>query len=64
MANVAVYGHTIGIIGSFEQADAARNAIQMFIEGCQHQTVYKYLSKKRRELKKQMMELWEKPDEG
>ena len=63
MANVAIYGHTIGIIGTFEQADAARNAIQMFIEGCQHQTVYKYLSKKRRELKKQMLELWENPEE-
>lgn len=62
MANVAVYGHTIGIIGTFEQADAARNAIQMFIEGCQHQTVYKFLAKKRRELKKQMLELWEKPE--
>ena len=60
-ANVAVYGHTVGIIGSFEQADTAHNAVQMIIEGCQHHTVYKYLQKKRSELKKEKLELWEKP---
>ncbi|MFB3889608.1 MAG: pre-rRNA-processing protein PNO1 [Candidatus Bathyarchaeia archaeon] len=62
-ADVAVYGHTIGLIGTFEQVDAARNAVQMLIEGAQHHTVYSYLQKKRRELKKQMLELWEKPEE-
>ncbi len=61
-ANLAVYGHTVGIIGSFEQADIARNAIQMIIEGCQHHTVYKYLQRKRTELKKKKLELWEKPE--
>jgi ribosomal RNA assembly protein len=58
-ADVVVYGHTVGIIGSFEQADTARNAIQMIIDGCQHQTVYKYLQHKRPELKKEKMQLWE-----
>ena len=62
-ADVVVYGHTIGIIGSFEEADAARNAVQMVIEGCQHHTVYNYLQKKRTELKKQKLELWEKKPE-
>jgi len=61
-ADVVVYGHTVGLIGTFEQADAARNAVQMIVEGSQHHTVYAYLQKKRRELKKQMLELWEKPD--
>ncbi len=61
--NVVVYGHTIGFIGPFEQVDAARNAVQMLIDGCQHHTVYKYLQKKRSEFKKQMLELWEKPEE-
>ncbi|MDR0372422.1 MAG: KH domain-containing protein [Nitrososphaerota archaeon] len=60
-ADVVVYGHTIGIIGSFEQADTARNAVQMIIDGCQHQTVYKYLQRKRTEMKKEKLELWEKP---
>lgn len=62
-AEVVVYGHTVGIIGSFEQSDTARNAIQMIIEGCQHHTVYKYLQRKRTELKKKKLELWEKPPE-
>ena len=62
-ANVVVYGHTVGIIGTYEQADIARNAVQMLIEGCQHHSVYKFLAKKRREMKKQMLELWEKPEE-
>jgi len=60
-ADVVVYGHTVGIIGSFEESDAARNAVQMIVEGCQHHTVYNYLQKKRTELKKQKLELWEKP---
>jgi len=62
-ADVVVYGHTIGIIGSFEQADAARNAMQMIIDGCEHHTMYKYLQKKRTELKKQKLQLWETPPE-
>ncbi|MCW3983141.1 MAG: KH domain-containing protein [Candidatus Bathyarchaeota archaeon] len=60
-ADVVVYGHTVGIIGSFEQADTARNAVQMIVDGCQHHTVYKYLQRKRTELKKEKMELWKKP---
>jgi ribosomal RNA assembly protein len=62
-ANMIVYGHTVGFIGSFEQVDAARNAAQMIIEGCQHHTVYRYLQRKRTELKKEKLELWEKPEE-
>jgi ribosomal RNA assembly protein len=62
-ANVTVYGHTVGIIGSFEEADAARNAVQMIIEGCEHKTVYRYLQRKRTEMKKKKLELWEKPPE-
>jgi ribosomal RNA assembly protein len=62
-ADVVVYGHTVGIIGSFEQADTARNAVQMIVEGCQHHTVYKYLQRKRTELKKEKLQLWEKPPE-
>jgi ribosomal RNA assembly protein len=62
-ADVVVYGHTIGIIGTFEQANVARNAVQMLIDGSQHHTVYRFLQRKRSELKKQMLELWEKPED-
>lgn len=61
-ANVVVYGHTVGLVGSFEQVDTARNAVQMIVEGCQHHTVYNYLQKKRTEMKKEKLELWEKPE--
>jgi len=60
-ANITVYGHTIGIIGSYEEADAARNAVQMIIEGCEHKTVYRYLQRKRTEMKKEKLQLWETP---
>ncbi len=60
-ASVVVYGHTVGFIGTFEQVDVARNAVQMLIDGSQHHTVYKYLQRKRSEFKKQRLELWEKP---
>lgn len=62
-ADVVVYGHTVGIIGTFDQANAARGAIQMLIDGSQHHTVYRFLANKRRELKKQMLELWQRPED-
>ncbi|MGE5556186.1 MAG: KH domain-containing protein [Methanocella sp.] len=62
-ADVVVYGHTVGIIGSYTEADAARNAVQMIIDGCEHHTVYTYLQKKRTELKKEKLKLWETPPE-
>lgn len=62
-ADVVVYGHTVGLIGTFEQVDAARNAVQMIIQGSEHRTVYNFLQKKRRELKKQQLELWERKED-
>lgn len=58
-ANVSVYGHTISIIGNIDQVEAAKEAIQMLIKGSLHGAVYRFLHKKRRELKKKKMELWE-----
>jgi ribosomal RNA assembly protein len=60
---VSVYGYTISIIGSIDQIEAAREAISMLIKGSQHSTVYRFLHKKRRELKKKKLELWETPSE-
>ncbi len=58
-ALISVYGHTISIIGGVEQSEIAREAVNMFIKGSQHATVYKYLQRKRQELKKRRLELWE-----
>ena len=60
---VSVYGYTISIIGSADQIEVAREAISMLIRGSQHSTVYRFLHKKRRELKKKKLELWETPYE-
>jgi ribosomal RNA assembly protein len=62
-ANVSVYGHTISVIGDMDQAEIAREAIWMLIKGRQHRTVYRFLHKKRRELKKKKMQLWKTPPE-
>lgn len=61
--NVAVYGHTVSVIGTIEQVEVAREAIEMLVKGSMHGTVYRFLHRKRRILKKKMLELWEKPPE-
>lgn len=61
--HVSVYGHTIGIIGAIEEAEIARQAVEMFIRGRLHTTVHRFLHAKRREIKKKKMELWKKPHE-
>jgi ribosomal RNA assembly protein len=58
-ANISVYGHTISIIGYPAQAAIAREAVTMLIRGSLHGTVYRFLHKKRRELKKERLQLWE-----
>ena len=62
-ANMAVYGHTVAIIGTLDQLQVAREAVEMLIKGSMHGTVYRFLHRKRRELKKKRLELWEKPRE-
>lgn len=58
-AVVSVYGHTVSIIGKAEEAYTAREAIGLLIKGSQHSTVYRFLQKKRREMKMKSLELWE-----
>jgi ribosomal RNA assembly protein len=60
-SSVAVYGHTVSIIGNMDEAQIAREAIEMLVRGSLHATVYRFLHRKRREIKKKKMELWEKP---
>ena len=57
--SISVYGHTISIIGGVEQSEIAREAVNMFIKGSQHATVYRYLQRKKQDLKKRRLELWE-----
>jgi len=50
--NVSVFGKTISIIGLPESAASARQAIESLLRGSTHANVYKWLEKRRRELKK------------
>ena len=54
--NVSVYGKTVSIIGLAEGVDMARRAIETLLSGSPHANVYKWLEKKRRELKRAYFE--------
>ena len=49
--NISVYGKTVSLIGYPEQTAVARKGIDMLLEGAAHGPVYKFLEKKRSELK-------------
>ena len=57
---ISVSGHTVSIIGTFESVSMAKDALEKLIEGRQHGTVYKFLRKKRGQVKKEKaLGLWE-----
>ncbi|HIH16943.1 MAG TPA: RNA-processing protein [Candidatus Diapherotrites archaeon] len=47
-ASVSVYGKTICIIGRQEEVERARNAVEMLLEGANHETVFDRLKKEMR----------------
>ena len=49
---ISVYGKTIGIIGPPESAAMAKRAVEALLRGSTHANVYKWLEKKRREMKR------------
>lgn len=49
--NISVYGKTIGIIGRLEGIPNARRAIEALLSGRKHGTVYKFLERKRKEMR-------------
>ena len=51
-AYVSVYGKSISIIGTAESASMAKRAVEALLRGSTHANVYKWLEKKRRELKR------------
>jgi len=58
--DLVISEHEVGIIGDYEGATAAREAVEMLIRGRMHSTVYRFLRIKAREIKRRRMELWEK----
>ena len=55
---ISIFGHTVSIIGEQISIDVARNAIIMLIKGSQHSTIYKYLGRKRNQIKKNKFAIW------
>ncbi len=55
---ISVYGKTVSIIGAYERAELAREALEKLIKGLTHKTVYKFLeeNKKRSQLPEQVLE--------
>lgn len=49
---ISVYGKTVSIIGYPEHNTVARKGIEMLLEGSNHGPVYKFLEKKKSELKR------------
>lgn len=59
-AYISVHGHTVAVIGSYDQVRVAREAVEMLLRGAQHSTVYRYLERERRELMRKELSLWSK----
>ncbi|MEW5937545.1 MAG: KH domain-containing protein [Candidatus Thermoplasmatota archaeon] len=56
-AEVSVSAHTIGIIGDILSLEIAREAVEMLLKGSEHATVYRYLERRRREIKAAEIEM-------
>ena len=56
--DLAIYGHTVGIIGELEDLAMATKAIDMLLSGAEHASVYGFLESQRRKAKKTDAGLW------
>jgi len=54
--HVSIYDKFVSIIGNFENVSAAREAVEMLIDGAQHSTVQKFMEKKKREIEMRSMD--------
>lgn len=49
--DVSVWGHTVALIGGAFEMTIAREAVVMILRGSEHKTVYRFLERKRADLK-------------
>lgn len=57
-ASLSIYGKTISIIGLPEQTGEAHTAVNMLINGSDHNTVFNFLDKKKKEAKQNILEYY------
>jgi len=50
-AEVSVWGHTVALIGGVFEMAIAREAVMMLLRGSEHKTVYRFLERKRGDIK-------------
>ncbi|MBR9690514.1 RNA-processing protein [Candidatus Woesearchaeota archaeon] len=50
--SLCVYGKTVGIIGTHENIGSAKRAVESLLSGSTHSAVYKFLERRRRDIKK------------
>ncbi|MCM2465098.1 KH domain-containing protein [Methanoculleus oceani] len=55
---ISVHGKTVAIIGLPDQAETARKAVEMLIQGVPHEHVYGFLDRKKKEAKQTMLEYY------
>ena len=48
---MSVYGHTVALIGEAFHLAIAREAVEMLLRGSEHNTVYRFLERKREHIK-------------
>ncbi|MEK6916602.1 MAG: KH domain-containing protein [Nanoarchaeota archaeon] len=53
---VSIYGKTVSLIGRADTIHIARKAVEMIIKGSPHSTVYTWLEKRKRQLKRRDFE--------
>ncbi|MEA3136281.1 MAG: ribosomal assembly protein, partial [Thermoplasmata archaeon] len=56
--DLAIYGHTVGIVGELEELGTAKKAVDMILRGAEHASVYGFLESMRRKVKKADAGLW------
>jgi len=49
---ISVYGKTVAVIGTAEQLQVVREALDMLLKGAEHTTVYRFLERKKKAMKK------------
>ncbi|MCE4618774.1 MAG: KH domain-containing protein [Desulfurococcales archaeon] len=61
--DIFVGDHYVAIIGDYERAMAAKKAVEMLAEGRMHSTVYRYLDRVLREIKRrEALRMWAKDE--
>ena len=56
--DLAIYGHTVGIIGDLSELGIAKQAVEMILRGAEHASAYRFLENKRRDARRADTDMW------